>query len=357
MNSSGVEVLGLFPSLASQKVGGIEASGRVAWQGILESGLHNVSLFCYGSKEEGGDGFSRGHEIYASSRLGAVLAALRTRPSVRLVLVWHLHLLKLLPFLWLPKAKIVLFLHGIEVWRRQDWLIRALLRRVDLFLSNSHHTWQCFLSFNPQFKDAPHQVIHLGIGSAVDTPIPAPAHPPAVLMISRLLRSEDYKGHREMIMAWPLVLEQMPDAKLWIAGDGDLREELAESIRARSLGDQICFWGRVSEDEKQSLIARCRCLALPSRGEGFGLVYLEAMRIGRPCLVSTLDAGREVIDPPQAGLATDPRNLKQVATAVCQLLTSGPQWEKWSTQARRRYESRFTAAHFQRRLLAALLEA
>ena len=93
---------------------------------------------------------------------------------------------------------------------------------------------------------------------------------------------------------------------------------------------------------------------MPSRADGFGLVYLEAMRLGRPCLVSTLDAGREVVNPPEAGLAADPDNPHDLAEAICRLLTPGPDWGIWSRQARVRYESRFTARHFQERLIAAL---
>src|SRR5216684_2898772 len=52
-------------------------------------------------------------------------------------LVWHLGMLKLLPFLRGFRGRVVLFLHGIELWRAHGWLTRRLLRRVDLFLSNS----------------------------------------------------------------------------------------------------------------------------------------------------------------------------------------------------------------------------
>jgi glycosyltransferase involved in cell wall biosynthesis len=125
-------------------------------------------------------------------------------------------------------------------------------------------------------------------------------------------------------------------------------------VKGQELDHRIRFFGQVSEDQKQQLLARCSCLAMPSRGEGFGLVYLEAMRMGRPCLVSTLDAGREVINPPEAGLAADPDNPQDLASAICRLITPGPEWEQWSVQARRRYEQYFTAAHFQHRLLNAL---
>jgi phosphatidylinositol alpha-1,6-mannosyltransferase len=310
-------------------------------------------LFCFGSRKEGGhhDG---GPAVYAGSRPSAIIAALRVRWPVRLVLVWHLAFLKLLPFFRVSDARVVLFLHGIEAWRRQDLLTRGLLRRVNFFLSNSDHTWHRFLTFNPRLKDRPHKTVHLGMGVPIERPIQAPGQPLSVLMISRLLRTEDYKGHREMIAAWSLVHRRVPEAELWIVGGGNLRRDLEERVRACALDGQIRFWGKVSEAEKKALLERSRCLAMPSRGEGFGLVYLEAMRLGRPCLVSTLDAGHEVLNPPEAGLAADPSDPEELAAAICRLLSDGAEWETWSRQARERYEARFTARHFQERLLAAL---
>ncbi len=173
-------------------------------------------------------------------------------------------------------------------------------------------------------------------------------------MLSRLARGEDYKGHREMISVWPLVRECLPEAELWIAGDGDLRSELEALARTQGLAQCIRFTGYISEEEKQQVLARCSCLALPSQGEGFGLVYLEAMRLGRPCLVSTLDAGREVVNPPEAGLSADPRDPRALGEAVCRLLTPGQEWDEWSLRSRQRYEQHFTAAHFQQRLIEAL---
>ena len=182
-----------------------------------------------------------------------------------------------------------------------------------------------------------------------------PSKVPSVLMVSRLDRGEDYKGHRQMIQAWPRVLERTPEARLCIVGEGNLRHNL-EELTHHTATHSIAFRGRVSDDEKEQLLAQCRCLAMPSRGEGFGLVYLEAMRVGRPCLVSTVDAGREVVDPPGAGLAVDPDDPCELADAVTRLLARGPEWEEWSAGARSRYEALFTAEHFHRRLLSALFE-
>ena len=135
-------------------------------------------------------------------------------------------------------------------------------------------------------------------------------NPPAALMLGRLLRAEAYKGHREVIAAWPGVREHIPGAELWIAGDGDLRPDLE-----RSAGAGVIFWGRVPEAKKAELLA----LPLPGAAEPGGRIWLGisgTLRVGRPCLVSDRDAGREVVHPPEAGLAVNPTDAAAVATAL-----------------------------------------
>jgi phosphatidylinositol alpha-1,6-mannosyltransferase len=292
----------------------------------------------------------------------AVVGASKVRLAARLLLrsweadvllCWHLGLLKLIPFLRRFRGRVCLYLHGIEAWRRLGFFSRRLLKCVDLFLSNSAFTWERFLEFHPECRGRPWQVVPLGCGD-VDTHPSSPDTPPAALILGRMMRGEDYKGHRELIAAWPQVRAHVPQAQLWVVGDGDLRQELERVAASSNPAGAVRFLGRVPEDQKEELLRRCRCLAMPSRGEGFGLVYLEAMRLGRPCLVSTADAGREVVNPPEAGLAVDPGDPNALAEALCRLLADSDEWQVWSRSARRRYEERFTAQHFQRRLVQAL---
>ena len=76
--------------------------------------------------------------------------------------------------------------------------------------------------------------------------------------------------------------------------------------------------------------------------------------MARPCLVSGLDAGTEVVNPPEAGLASDPANQSQLTDALIRLLSPGSEWDRMSMNARQRYESSYTERHFQQRLLDAL---
>jgi len=353
-NGDDAKVLGLFPYFGPEAVGGVQASARIAWDAVTEHANVSPTLLVYANEAHSRASKNGSETLVVNSKRKAIYKALSRSWSHNLVFVWHLGLLRLLPFFRIGKARVVMMLLGIEAWKEQRGLTRRQLEKVDLFLSISEHTWSTFVALNPQYEAKPHQTILLGIGDALAGETPAPSSTPAALMLSRLSRDEDYKGHREAIKAWPRVLQKNSQAELWIVGDGDLRDDLERLTADLKLDQHVRFFGYVSDVEKERLLAECRCLVMPSRAEGFGLVYLEAMRVGRPCLVSTLDAGREVVNPPEAGLAANPDDEAELAESICRLLDDGPEWQRWSTQARQRYEQNYTAKHFQERLLAAL---
>ncbi len=351
------KVLGLFPYFGPDAVGGVQASARIAWDAVSKEKNGQATLLVYANEGNAVASGNGTETLFVKSKRKAVYSALTRKWPQDVVFVWHLGLLRLLPFFRFSKIRVVLMLLGIEAWKEQRGLTRKELDKVDLFLSISDHTWQDFLKFNPQYKDRPHKTVLLGIGSPLQGETRAPSTTPAALMLSRLSKDEDYKGHREVIKAWSRVLKSIPNAELWIVGDGDLRQDLERLVTELQLAKQVRFWGLVTEEAKEQLLRNCRCLVMPSRGEGFGLVYLEAMRAGRPCLVSTLDAGREVVNPPEAGLAANPDSEDELVESICRLLGDGPDWRQWSAQSRRRYEQSYTAQHFQARLLTALFPA
>src|SRR5437762_11992800 len=152
--SSGVpaeplDVIGIFPSWGPGWIGGIQRSGRETWEAIVgRVGEQRARAICF---EPG------------TSKALAVLRAMRTGGQPQLVLVWHIHLLKLLPFLDLTASRVVLFLHGVEAWVRHDRVTQRLLNKVDLALTNTDHTWATFLVLNPGFVRHPHRSVHLGL--------------------------------------------------------------------------------------------------------------------------------------------------------------------------------------------------
>jgi len=341
------------PCADEKQYGGVQFTAQIALDGLVERyGAGQIKVLCYGAACD--RSAARENRFCSYSKAGAVFDALQVRGWAQGFIFWHLHLLKLLPFLGTARRK-YLFLHGIECWRPLDALTRRLLDQIDMFLTNSEFTWNRFAEIHPRWKSAPHRTVRLGIGIP-DPCVEAPGPVPAAIIIGRMNASEDYKGHRELIAAWPAVIERVAAAELWIVGGGDAVNDLKALASAGPAAGRIRFFGPVSEERKQTLLRQSRCLVLPSRGEGFGLVYLEAMRLGRPCLSSIYDAGQEVIAPPHSGLAVEPGNPRALGEAVAALLSADGNWQQWSAGAKRRYDSEFTAAHFQQRLADAVLE-
>lgn len=352
-----MRVLGVFNAFDTPNAGGIQVSARLAWEALAgpESGFDARALLVSLEKTrrtESDPRITSGH-----GRFGAALAARRFAFSPDAVLFWHLDLLKLAPLLRLPRAcRRIVFLHGIEAWRRQTPLIRRVLSSVDVVFTNTMFTYKQALEHIPELTGREMHLVHLGLGDPVTATPREPDPVPAAVMVSRLDAGERYKGHEEVIAAWPLVQQRVPDAQLWIVGDGNLVPELDDLARRTGVQDAVRFFGRVTEAEKSLLLERARCLLLPSTSEGFGLVYLEAMRVGRPCL-GGVDGSREVINAPEAGYSVTHRTPQEIADSVVRLLTLNDEWRRHSAAARARYEREFTAGHFRERIAGAIRAA
>ena len=352
-----MRVLGVFNAFDTPNAGGVQESGRIAWEAMSApaSGFDARALLI--SLEDRSDTPSDPRVKVARGRFDAGIAALRTGFDANVALFWHLDLLKLAPLLRLPRScKKIVFLHGIEAWRKQGPLVRRALSNVDVVFTNTSFTHKRALTHIPELAGKPAHLVHLGLGDPLHGDALPPDNVPAAIMISRLDAAERYKGHEEVIAAWPLIRARIPGAQLWIVGAGTLVPALEEAVARVGMHDAVRFFGRLDEAEKHALLQRARCMLLPSTSEGFGLVYLEAMRLGRPCL-SGMDGSREVINPPEAGYAVTHRMPQEIADAVVRLLTLNHEWQTHSAAARARYEREFTAAHFRERIVNALRAA
>jgi glycosyltransferase involved in cell wall biosynthesis len=170
------------------------------------------------------------------------------------------------------------------------------------------------------------------------------------LIVSRLAAGERYKGHDQLIAAWPSVVREVSNAQLVIAGDGDDAGRLRQRARDSGAGAAILFAGFAAPDVLAELFARCRLFAMPSRGEGFGVVYLEAMRAARPCLASRVDGGGEIVVDGVTGLLVDPGNQGELSAALVRLHRDPVLARRMGEAGRQRCEERYRFEHFQTRL-------
>jgi glycosyltransferase involved in cell wall biosynthesis len=242
-------------------------------------------------------------------------AALR-RPAV--VVVMHANVLPVAaPFL-VAGSRLLGVLVGIEAWRPLDRLHARVLRRASAIVAISSWTARRFADANP------------ALGAAVDVcrpctpPLAEPAGIPPLdpgyaLIVGRLSAEERYKGHDRLIEIWPRVREAVPGARLVVAGTGDDLPRLETRAREAGLDGAVAFLGDVDDRTLAALYRDARLLVLPSPNEGFGLVFLEAMASGCPC-VGAPGAAEEIIEPGKTGLIVDPADRDGLVEAVVRLL-------------------------------------
>ncbi len=137
-----------------------------------------------------------------------------------------------------------------------------------------------------------------------------------VLLIGRLVYE---KGFQLALEAMPKLIEEVPGTRFLVAGSGTHEAELHKQSDELGLGEHGTFLGWIGDDVLHSLYAIADVCVVPSIYEPFGLVALEAMASGCPCIVADTGGLREVVPHEEVGLrfrARDPEALAEVATRV-----------------------------------------
>ena len=249
----------------------------------------------------------------------------------------------------------VIFLHGIEAWHPLSPSTRQVLGEAALLIANSRHTAVRAEQANPGLGVV--EICPLAIEREPAAPTlegRAGSATPTVLMVGRVLAAERYKGHDQMLEAWPAVLRRLPAARLVIVGGGDDLPRLETKARELGVAGSVQFRGFVTAEERSHLYETAHVFAMPSQGEGFGLVYLEAMAHRLPCIGSNQDAAREVVVDGVTGYLVDQPDIASLSARLVELLTDEPRRRAMGENGRDRVLSRFTYRQFAGRLLSLL---
>ncbi len=282
-------------------------------------------------------------------------ASLRSSSTTDIVCS-HLHLAPAAALTAWRGGRITIVLCGIEAWVPLRTMERRALERSAL-VAISQHTVDRFKKANPAFASVEVTVCHPGLPAETNRPTAA-SHSvePTALIVARMSVDERYKGHDALLDVWPGVLARHPDARLVVAGDGDDRRRLEARAVSLGLAHAVRFVGRVSDAALLELYTQCRVFVMPSRDEGFGLVFLEAMRSGKPC-IGGYGAAEEIIQHGVTGLIVDPGNPGrhvELAAAVLRMFDEPDTACRFGAAGLERFLSTFTDAHFRARFARAM---
>ena len=262
--------------------------------------------------------------------VGAALAAAASQPF-DLVICGHIHLLSLAGLVNLKlRAPLVLMAYGIDVWQPPSRWARQWLPAVHAIWSISAITTE---RMNQWARLPATRYVQLPNAIHLDRYGMAPRRTDlqarhglvgarVIMTLARLPEKERYKGIDEVLKTFPALLQDIPNLKYLVAGDGNDRARLEQKARTMGIAEHIIFAGMIPEADKADYFRLADAFVMPGRGEGFGFVFLEALACGVPVVGSQLDGSREALRDGLLGELANPADLDSVRACILRALAT-----------------------------------
>ncbi len=226
--------------------------------------------------------------------------------------------------------KYVVFAYGIDAWNITNNGQKAALRQAEKIVAVSNFTASEIERQFPEFK--PKITVIPGAVDADRFHIrPKPQYlieryhvlgKKVIFTLARLSGAEGYKGYDKVIEALPIIARSIPEVVYLIGGDGDDRSRIERLVKEKHLADRVIIAGKIPDKELNDHYNLCDVFAMPSKGEGFGIVFLEALACGKPVVAGNRDGSRDAVLDGKLGTLVDPDNINDVADGIISALDS-----------------------------------
>ena len=251
--------------------------------------------------------------------------------------------------------------YGTESWREPRISRRLAARRARFVFAISKDT---AAALQRATGVAEHRVRWLppaldpGLERLASSSAVAPAEEDRLelLTVSRLWAEELRKGVDHTLAAFSRLLARHPRALYRIVGKGSDKPRLQALAASLGLGDRVVFEEDLTDLELADRYRRCSVFVLPSGQEGFGIVFLEAMRFGRPCVGGRAGGAPEAVEDGRTGLLVDFLDAAGLEAALDRLLGDPGLRRRMGEAGRRRVAEDFTFERFRERLRNGLTE-
>jgi phosphatidyl-myo-inositol dimannoside synthase len=268
---------------------------------------------------------------FGGNRLSFSIAAVTAGIKCDIVILSHINLapvglaIKALH----PSVNMLLIAHGIEIWPEQRFIKKQFLLRCDRILAISKFTKDAIVDKN-NIPAEQITVLHNGIDPFLKVPahFGKPAnlleryglknHDSVLLTLTRMSAFEKFKGYDRVIQAVAQLKSQFPQLRYLLAGkcDEGERKRLEELIRSLGVENQVILTGFVREEELSAHFLLGDIFIMPSKKEGFGIVFIEALACGMTVIAGNKDGSVDAIRYGEWGLLTDPDNTDEIQAAI-----------------------------------------
>ncbi|RDV29198.1 glycosyltransferase [Alteromonas aestuariivivens] len=246
------------------------------------------------------------------------------------------------------KAKVIFTEHGrfypdSSSWKRK--LVNPLLMKfTNQVTAISKATKEALVEFEYIPRDKI-EVIYNGIKplevdmSKVPETKEALGIPKDAKVLGTIARFDPIKNHAMMLDAFALVLKEFPDTWLVMVGDGDERQNIEAKIASLGIGHRVVLTGY--QPNPADLQAAMDIFLLSSLSEGTSMTLLEAMSLGKPCVVTDAGGNAEIIKNSVNGFVTENQNEQPFAAAINQIIHSNSLSAEMGSKAEQRFYNKF----------------
>lgn len=320
---------------AFSSTGGLEKFNRAFMKALNDISLEqNFELFVYSSHDSESDEKYISKEKfkgYSGNKLKFAVYCLSQAKKMDMVFIGHINLapVAILLKLFNPKIKLFLIGHGIEIWKKQILFKKLLLKISYKILAVSNFTKKQILTNNRINEDKvivfPNTLdpyfnlpktfgkpdyLHKRYGINEKTKV--------ILTVTRINRNEGYKGYDKVLEALPEIISLLPDIKYILVGKYDVYEEqrIKEKVKRLGLEKYFILTGFIKEEELIDHYLFADVFVLPSKKEGFGIVFIEAAVCGTPVIAGNKDGSVDALLNGQIGKLVDPDNLDEIKDTI-----------------------------------------
>lgn len=219
--------------------------------------------------------------------------------------------------------------HGVDAWDIEQPGLKKALQHADKIISVSNYT-RARLLLEQNLEPAKLSILPNTFDASRFQIAPKPKNllkryritpeDAVILTVARLDDSEQYKGYDKIIQALPEIIRHVPNVRYILVGKGSDRPRIEQLISQLNLQDCVTLTGFIPDDELADHYNLCDVFAMPSKGEGFGIVYLEALACGKPTLGGNQDGAIDALCGGELGALVNPDNLEEIAKTITQIL-------------------------------------
>lgn len=239
---------------------------------------------------------------------------------------------------WLrPKTELIIIIHGVDVWQPQNSLKLKAFQMADKILSVSNYTKTIVCANHPTINP---NKIHI-FPNTIDPYFKLPTNfqkpkylqerygitdtTKVLLTVTRLANTEQFKGYDHTISVLPTLQQNVGTNVQYILGGKGQEQELArieKHIQKTSTKSQVQLIGFIKDEELIDHYLLADVFVMPSKKEGFGIVFIEAMACGLKVIAGNKDGSVDALQNGELGILINPDNEDELLQAILQSLNN-----------------------------------